>query len=172
MVEVRIKYIGHSSHNIIESPVSDDEEEEVFQVKKSSVSRRLIKEKKRGKKDVNKILDRVREANNSAENTGDNHSENGDSAVSSREQRRGTVPAQSEATRQRNIIEPELDIKLKDNLPARKEPKSWILSGREAEALHFEDEDDDDDDRNGRRSGSDGSDEDPIRNILTSKKAQ
>lgn len=108
--------------------VSDDGE--VFQVKKSSQSRRLMKAKKAERK-------RDRRDNNS---DGENDD---DSAITPRmELEKGPV----------NVIEEEMDIKFKDTLPVKtnkkpEEVREWTLSGREAEALHFEEEDEEEDEK-------------------------
>lgn len=134
---------------------ADDEEEVVFQVKKSSQSRKLMKQKKAEKKRLQETVKGSLNGSNSSED---------DSPISQ--------PALKSS--QSNVIEPELDIKLNHSFPSRpkRSPQSWILSGRDAEAMHMEEEDDDDEEEENEAKDMPGEDkesqEDSIRSILTS----
>lgn len=131
-------------------------EEVVFQVKKSSQSRKLMKQKKAEKKRLQETVKGSLNGSNSSED---------DSPISQ--------PALKSS--QSNVIEPELDIKLNHSFPSRpkRSPQSWILSGRDAEAMHMEEEDDDDEEEENEAKDMPGEDkesqEDSIRSILTSK---
>ncbi len=74
-----------------------------------------------------------------------------------------------------NVIEEDMDIKFKDTLPQRRREEglaSWTLSGREAEALHMEEDDDEDEDDKQEsetsRRGASGGPHEPLRDILQS----
>ncbi|TRY77169.1 hypothetical protein TCAL_15999, partial [Tigriopus californicus] len=127
---------------------ADEEEEVVFQVKKSSQSRKIMKQKK---------AERKRQKQAIKDNLNGSDSEN-DGPIS----QPALKPGQS------NVIEPELDIKLNHTLPSRpdKTPQSWILSGRDAEAMHMEEEDEEEEEE--LESEEKNGQGDPIRSILTS----
>eukprot|EP00095_Tigriopus_kingsejongensis_P004616 maker-scaffold559_size137194-snap-gene-0.25 protein:Tk04616 transcript:maker-scaffold559_size137194-snap-gene-0.25-mRNA-1 annotation:"pax3- and pax7-binding protein 1 isoform x1" len=132
---------------------AEEEEGDVFQVKKSSQSRRIMKQKKAERKSKTR-----------AKKSSDD-SETEDPPEEPALPRLPRLPRS-----QRNVIEPELDLRLKDNLPQHGPASVWVLSGREAEAMHMEA-----DDRNsdGASPGSDAEAhraqaEDPIRHILNS----
>lgn len=57
---------------------------------------------------------------------------------------------------------------LQDNLP-RKSVQEWTLSGKEAEALHLEEEDFSDNEREGRDQGGLSDEEDPLQKIIQSR---
>ncbi|CAB4067832.1 GCFC [Lepeophtheirus salmonis] len=114
----------------------EEDEGEVFQVKKSSTSRRLIKQKKR--KDKLEVGE----------------------------------PLKVHSPPKLNSLDSEFNIKLYDNTPKKKEiqeyqeekleekDKSWTLTGREAEALHYEEEDLDE------HQSDNNNDDDTIKKIL------
>lgn len=116
----------------------DDEEETTFQVKKSSQSRKIMKQRK---------AERRRKKEEQDEDERED------------EQRKTSSRASPVA----NVIEPELEIKFKDTVKVKKdEVKSWVLTGKEAEALHLEEEDRSD------QSDDEVSNE-PWRDVLRSK---
>lgn len=108
---------------------SDDGE--IFQVKKTSHSRRLMKQLKADKK---------------KEKTADK--KNGDGEEDVLDADKATTAASndkaSDARARANELDPELDITFKDNIQRSSKPDHWTLTGREAEALHMEEEDEED----------------------------
>ena len=68
---------------------------------------------------------------------------NGDEAHSELDADRATTAASnnqaSDARSRANELDPDLDITFKDNI--QRKPDQWTLTGREAEALHMEEED-------------------------------
>ncbi len=127
------------------SYVSD--EGEVFQVKKSSQSRRLIKQKKAERKKKEKKGRGG--AGDGAADVGGEGDEN--------------APRLLKETQQPEVNLIEEGIMFKDTIPKPKASaqQTWTLSGREAEALHLEEEDQDDDDDQQQQS-------EPLRDILQS----
>ena len=115
---------------------------EVFQVKKSSQSRRLIKQLKAEKK---------------AKKNGSGNNSQTSSSSSTKH-----FNSSDEISQTNNYNSSKLDIQGEDDLPQdrKKEITTWTVSGKEAEALHMEEED------------SDGSSEedvkDPLQKLLQS----
>ena len=143
----------HLLHYAYFSSVADDAGE-TFQVKKSSQSRRIMKQKKADKK-AERRRERV---------------ETEDSPPSEK-----VVPRLHQEKQPANVIEEDMDIKFKDTLPQRRREEglaSWTLSGREAEALHMEEDDDEDEDDKQEsetsRRGASGGPHEPLRDILQS----
>ena len=118
-------------------------------MKKSSSSRRLIKQKKAEKRRKEK-----EERDQQLQNQPDRSSQ------SPVEQ-----PQLQQHQRQANVIEPDLDIKFKDTMAIRKPEQTWTLSGREAEALHLEEEDDEGEEE---ENDNDENEKDGLHGILKS----
>lgn len=97
----------------------EGEEGEVFKVKKSSVSRRLMKQRGREKKE---------------------------SKVAPKEEKDSAASLQKTKFQIETFT---ADIKLKDSKEKRSSPVLRILNGREAEAVHMESSDDEDEDDDG-----------------------
>jgi len=99
-----------------EDDLDGDEGEEVFKIKKSSASRRLRKQKEKERKDNSSSPPPPPEAGNNGSNGNGNKMQ---------------------------VIDDDIDIVAKDNGHKKQEEKiqSWTLSGKEAEALHLEEED-------------------------------
>ena len=110
-------------------------------MKKSSQSRRMIKQQKAEKKK------REREEK--------------DRERAIKEEEARATPRLDKERQPTNVIDPDLgDIKFKDTTVKAKET-TWTVSGREAEALHFEEDDEDDED-------SDRSDDGGSKSVLQS----
>jgi len=109
-----------------EDDLEGDDGEEVFKIKKSSASRRLRKQKEKERKDGELCSQSSPQPQEHATNgSNGSNGNNGNKAV---------------------VIDDDLDIvAVKDN-GANKQDKgrSWTLTGKEAEALHLEEEDDTD----------------------------
>jgi len=121
-----------------------EEETEEFVIKKSKESRRLIKQKEKGKKDDlngNKSRKKSPDFEISAPKNGgsiNNHDNNV------------------------TIIDDDIEIVLKDTVP-KKSVDTWVISGKEAEALHLEEEDFSEEDE------VESDDEDPLKKIIQSR---
>ena len=123
---------------------------EIFQVKKSSQSRRLIKqlkaEKKAAKKNGGGVLPAQYSPTSLSRNQNDSTS----------------TPSQSIP----NTIENDLDIRFNDSIKKKSRRKeeitSWTVAGKEAEALHMEEEDSDE------NSNEDDEIKDPLQKMLQS----
>ena len=94
---------------------------------------------------------------------------NGANADDLEADRATTTASNHQATEYRartNQMDPELDITFKDNIQKPPRPDQWTLTGKEAEALHMEEED------QGRSneddSCSDGDTSDPLQKLLKS----
>ena len=123
---------------------------EIFQVKKSSQSRRLIKQLKAEKKAAKK-------------NGGGGLPAQYSPTPLSRNQNDSTsTPSQSIP----NTIENDLDIRFNDSIKKKSRRKeeitSWTVAGKEAEALHMEEEDSDE------NSNEDDEIKDPLQKMLQS----
>ena len=136
---------------------SDDGE--IFQVKKTSHSRRLMKQLKADKK-----------KDKAAEGGTADKGKNG--AADELEADRATTTASNHQaseyrakTARANQMDPELDITFKDNIPKPPRPDQWTLTGKEAEALHMEEEDQG---RSNEDDSSDGDTSDPLQKLLKS----
>ena len=131
-------------------------------MKKTSHSRRLIKQLKAEKK-REKVLD--------SQNTDDASKDSeldADKATTAASNSQATDAISAAASRA-NELDPELDITFKDNIQRsdnvqRKE--HWTLTGREAEALHMEEEDNEAGGSNSNSPKSDTSD--PLQKLLQS----
>jgi len=122
-----------------------EDETEEFVIKKSKESRRLIKQKERGKKDdfrENKPRKNSPEFENfKPKHIGPtNNHDNGNNV---------------------KIIDDDIEIVLKDTVP-KKPVDTWVISGKEAEALHLEEEDFSEEDE------VESDDEDPLKKIIQS----
>ncbi len=106
-------------------------------MKKSSQSRRLMKQKKAEKK---------HQRGKFGQNEFDQNSNGGDNDADSGSDLNRVIPL------------PDLEIKVRDNIPRKEAPTSWTLTGKEAEALHFEEEDEEEDE----------TDQDPLQKLLKS----
>jgi len=122
-----------------------EEETEEFVIKKSKESRRLIKQKERGKKDD------FRE-NKPRKNTPDyeNYTSKDVGPINNHDNGHNV-----------KIIDDDIEIVLKDTVP-KKPVDTWVISGKEAEALHLEEEDFSEEDE------VESDDEDPLKKIIQS----
>ena len=132
----------------------DDMEEEVeFKVKKSKESRRLIKMKQREKKEDNKNCDE------DVKVLGDQNG-NRSKNVHVIDDDIGIVLKVSKVFKVRQLIA--IKSSFQDNV-AKKPQDTWIISGKEAEALHLEEED------FSEKEEQSDDDEDPIQKIIQSR---
>jgi len=123
----------------------EDEEEEEFKVKKSSASRRLMKAKTKAEKEARFFAEPPPPPPYSPPRSLSTNGANGGTKHSTEDN--------------------DIAIVVKDNLP-KKSVQEWTLSGKEAEALHLEEEDFSDQEDGGQGGLSD--DEDPLQKIIQS----
>jgi len=122
------------------------EEEEEFVIKKSKESRRLIKQKERVKKDD------YRE-NRSRKNSPDIE------IYTPKPKNGGSTNKYDNNVK---IIDDDIEIVLKDTV-TKKPVDTWVISGKEAEALHLEEEDFSEDEE------IESDEEDPLKKIIQSR---
>jgi len=120
-----------------------EEETEEFVIKKSKESRRLIKQKEKGKKD---------------DLNGNKSRKNSPDLEISAPKNGGSINNHDNNV---TIIDDDIEIVLKDTVP-KKSVDTWVISGKEAEALHLEEEDFSEEDE------VESDDEDPLKKIIQS----
>lgn len=129
----------------------DDEHEEEdsvdFKVKKSSASRKLIKQREKGKK-VGDIDFPEKDERSVDDN------ENQENIIN------GKVSRNDLGSKDIKVIDDDVEIVVKDNV-IKKPADSWTLSGVEAEALHMEEEDFENEDKE-----ESDEDSDPLQKII------
>jgi len=128
--------------------MEEEEEAEEFKIKKSKESRRLIKQKEREKKDD--FRERV--------NSDRSRKNSPDVEIYASKNGRHTNTYDNNV----KIIDDDIEIVLKDTVP-KKSVDTWVISGKEAEALHLEEEDFSEDEE------VESDDEDPLKKIIQSR---
>eukprot|EP00090_Calanus_glacialis_P046886 TRINITY_DN9429_c0_g1_i2.p1 TRINITY_DN9429_c0_g1~~TRINITY_DN9429_c0_g1_i2.p1 ORF type:complete len:807 (-),score=326.26 TRINITY_DN9429_c0_g1_i2:237-2657(-) len=125
----------------------EEEETEEFKIKKSKESRRLIKQKEKEKKDDFKERVNSNRSRKSSPDVEIYHPKNG----------RSTNNHDNNV----KIIDDDIEIVLKDTVPKRP-VDTWVISGKEAEALHLEEEDFSEEEE------VESDEEDPLKKIIQS----
>merc|ERR1711915_554650 len=130
------------------SLLSFDDDDVEFKIKKSKESRRLIKQKEKDRKFDNNNKDKINISRSRKESP----------EVQAYEPKNGTKNSIDSNVK---IIDDDIEIVLKDTVP-KKSVDSWVISGKEAEALHLEEEDFTDEEE------VESDEEDPLKKIIQS----